>query len=301
MANEHVSGLIDIIKKRLKRVENNFLATYFSSDKEIREVLKCLPDKQLALNSKVMAFFLPTASKDDIEAALGRVFNYKAFRKKKPTYDGFDLCRKYGFVTCPYCNIDNIKTIYLSKSKEKLLSPPLDHYHCQQEYPLLAISFYNLVPSCWPCNTVFKGKKAIDTITHLNPHLDGFEQDCVFAIVGVRNIDDILGKKARNFKVKLHNLTRDKRFDGNNSLFELEKRYNGHQQAAFDALDLVRKRSKSDLKAIKSLMKTSSIPYRAYTKKPYDSNSLHEVPFAKITRDIFDQYGSAGLKKILGF
>lgn len=51
-----------------------------------------------------------------------------------------------GLSLCPYCNrgfLDNIK---------KHRSYQIDHFFPKDKYPILAVSFYNLVPCCYACN-----------------------------------------------------------------------------------------------------------------------------------------------------
>jgi hypothetical protein len=41
-------------------------------------------------------------------------------------------------------------TFTLNKSKE--LMPEIDHFYPKDKYPFLAVSFFNLIPSCLTCN-----------------------------------------------------------------------------------------------------------------------------------------------------
>ena len=70
--------------------------------------------------------------------------------------------------TCPYCNRQFTFTL---DEKEAKAAPEYDHFYDKSDYPLLAVSFYNLVPSCHVCNLV-KGKKKT---VKVNPFFRGFE------------------------------------------------------------------------------------------------------------------------------
>ena len=70
--------------------------------------------------------------------------------------------------TCPYCNRQYTFTLHTSKAKT---SPEYDHFYDKADYPLLAVSFYNLVPSCHTCNHV-KGK---NNTAKVNPYFKGFD------------------------------------------------------------------------------------------------------------------------------
>lgn len=67
-----------------------------------------------------------------------------------------------GIKTCPYCNRN-----YISFVVDRGYNPPhfsstfeLDHYYSKKDYPMLAVSFYNLIPVCPACNRI-KGKKEL--------------------------------------------------------------------------------------------------------------------------------------------
>lgn len=75
--------------------------------------------------------------------------------------------------TCPYCNMQYTFTLDCENGKT---APELDHFYDKSDYPVLAVSFYNLVPSCHVCNHI-KGIKKTVTI---NPFFAGFESRFVF-------------------------------------------------------------------------------------------------------------------------
>jgi hypothetical protein len=49
---------------------------------------------------------------------------------------------------CPYCN-ENYTYFFSNNGKRNY---EIDHFYSQADYPILAISFFNLVPSCKVCN-----------------------------------------------------------------------------------------------------------------------------------------------------
>lgn len=56
--------------------------------------------------------------------------------------------------TCPYCNRNYLDVI---DGKEYHTTFELDHFYNKDDYPMLAVSLYNLIPSCPSCNRI-KGK-----------------------------------------------------------------------------------------------------------------------------------------------
>lgn len=72
--------------------------------------------------------------------------------------------------TCPYCNRQYTFTLKPNKKGDPNTSPEFDHFYPKSIYPTLAISFYNLVPSCHCCNHG-KGQKQL----YVNPYESDFQ------------------------------------------------------------------------------------------------------------------------------
>jgi len=53
--------------------------------------------------------------------------------------------------TCPYCNRNYIFVVK-KENNGKVVKPEIDHFYPKSKYPFLAVSFYNLIPSCGMCN-----------------------------------------------------------------------------------------------------------------------------------------------------
>ena len=64
---------------------------------------------------------------------------------------------------CPYCNTETVGTAMLPG---RIHVPDIDHIFPKDNYPLLALSLYNLVPACNRCNSRFK--KAQDMLKDWN-------------------------------------------------------------------------------------------------------------------------------------
>lgn len=72
---------------------------------------------------------------------------------------------------CPYCNRSLIAPIDDGNGKKTAIGE-LDHYYCKSRYPYLAVSLYNLVPSCGICNGKSrKGEKDLYGTRFQNPYL----------------------------------------------------------------------------------------------------------------------------------
>lgn len=60
--------------------------------------------------------------------------------------DRISFVHSLGVTVCPYCNRN-----YINSSEEKT-SAQFDHFINKSSYPILSVSFYNLVPVCSSCN-----------------------------------------------------------------------------------------------------------------------------------------------------
>lgn len=70
-----------------------------------------------------------------------------------------EVAKQLNVKTCPYCNMHY--TLYANeqraRSVRKLARFQFDHFFEKSKYPMLSMSFYNLIPSCGVCN---QGKSA---------------------------------------------------------------------------------------------------------------------------------------------
>lgn len=79
--------------------------------------------------------------------------NYKKSCQKECT--AYWLQRQLGVRVCPYCNRMYTTTLF----GEDKIRPDFDHFYPKSKYPYLAVSLFNLIPSCSMCNKR-KGDKA---------------------------------------------------------------------------------------------------------------------------------------------
>ena len=82
--------------------------------------------------------------------ALLEAFDYQDYRKNVLV----EVARRLNVKTCPYCNMHY--TLYANEKKKryvsKLIRFQFDHFFDKMRYPMLSMSFYNLIPSCSVCN-----------------------------------------------------------------------------------------------------------------------------------------------------
>lgn len=90
---------------------------------------------------------------------------YEKLKRKAEFYAALDV------KVCPYCNRCLIEPINDGAGKKTVVGE-LDHFYCKSKYPYLAVSLYNLVPSCGICNgKSWKGEKDFYGTRFQNPYL----------------------------------------------------------------------------------------------------------------------------------
>lgn len=86
----------------------------------------------------------------DLGKAILVAFNFSTYRAGVLV----DVAKQLNVKTCPYCNMHY--TLYANEPKKrsvkKLAKFQFDHFFDKSSYPMLSMSFYNLIPSCGVCN-----------------------------------------------------------------------------------------------------------------------------------------------------
>jgi hypothetical protein len=192
----HYNSLLAEVKARILLCPNPLIIDFLSDD-VIEIVLKGNPKKLVQIQMLLLRQTIPNFSyrewKDHfrlkkrlntrtaLEVAivtkystvyvqLNNIFDYdKYFSKKTTAYSTYDLANNLDINTCTYCNRLYTKTVI---KPNKITRPEFDHWFPKSVYPLLALSFYNLIPSCNICNSTVKGSSPMTLKTHLHPYID---------------------------------------------------------------------------------------------------------------------------------
>lgn len=119
------------------------------------------------------------------------IFNYSFFTTSNNGEWAYEHSLKMGLNVCPYCNTQYTFTIKTSRGRTR---PQFDHFFKKSKHPYFALSFYNLIPSCYICNANLKGQKEFKPSTHIHPFIEGTE-DTIYFKTNVKKVDFLLGKK----------------------------------------------------------------------------------------------------------
>lgn len=162
---------------------------------------------------------------------LENVFRYETYANRAVVRA---ILRKMDVPVCPYCNRQF--TFTLSSDRVR---PQLDHFFPKKIYPYLALSLYNMVPSCSICNMA---KSALDTQQDpiLYPFDEEFGYDAKFAIYIVKhgNFVQVMQGQSDQFELQLDHVSHPKTVEIGNQWENLHLRelYSEHRGYVMDIL-----------------------------------------------------------------
>lgn len=240
----------------------------------------------LTLNQDEIINILEKNKNKSSLSKLKHVFNYDKFQSEITKFftDNFD------FRTCFYCNKDFITNFEADKEVSTF---QLDHFYDKGTYPYLALSFYNLIPSCPTCNSK-KVKGSANT----------FENNCIAQ--NSQNFDFhkkvkfklLLDDSCKNLHIKSKNdidITLKEQFtdiyDKYIEIFKLNERYKAHKDIVFNMIK-AELYPQSRLKELKNL---TGIPFQQIKKDIFnlidESEDLSKQPFSKLIVDMSKELG----------
>lgn len=107
----------------------------------------------------------------DEKKCLESIFNYRSYFYQNKEF-AYEVAKLMGVNTCVYCNRQYTITVVDSDTGEQLVRPEFDHWFPQSDYPDLEISFYNLIPSCYLCNSSLKHDAPMSLDKYVHPYID---------------------------------------------------------------------------------------------------------------------------------
>ncbi len=308
-------GNCSICKSTFQSISNldRRIASFFT-DQIINDLLRGTPDQLIKLNNRFWKIFFPTYSFPDwypyfnkkhihanyngphkvqakevfeIIKQLEEFLDYDWFNNKKNKhYSAYDLVKGLDRNTCTYCNRSYTSTVIVKNTGEKIIRPTLDHWFPQSQYPLLAVSFQNLIPSCYNCNSSIKGAVDLNLTDHIHPYVDQDQiREFKFGYFYSGKLDEYrISIQDINYKVSRARQTLQSMF--------LDEVYNSHHSELKDLITLKKSYSKSYIKSIQKIM-GNKLPeeeiYRLLFGVYYSEADFHKRPLSKFKYDILKQ------------
>ncbi|MGN0665360.1 MAG: HNH endonuclease [Huintestinicola sp.] len=211
---------------------------------------------------------------------------YTSFSQSDEAYEILDIINVR---VCPYCNRQY--TFTARKNGEKT-RPQFDHYFPKSLYPYLAISIYNLVPSCALCNN---GKSTGTPENILYPYEESFEDRKIRFVVD--NIIPYLLGTQKNIVISLdsydpEDISAQKIINEYYKSFKIKIPYELHS----DRIEaLITEKAIFNNEALENIYSSYSdilgdpqhLEELIFEK--YDNDSFINHPLSKLTSDIWDQ------------
>lgn len=237
-------------------------------------------EKGIDINNIINFIYKGNASKKKRVSGFGNF--YDSFSNSDEAYEILKIINSN---VCPYCNRQYTFTV----SKKGLRTrPQFDHFYPKSLYPYLAISVYNLIPSCPLCN-MGKSSSAPDNI--LYPYEEDFDSKNInFKIEGI--VPFILGA-APNINVNLESAPVNKPIIKTyNKEMKISVLYEGHSKYIKDLIEKKRIFNDDVINDICSLLPKHCLTPQ-YVEQlifgQYDIAHSIDNPLSKLTRDVLNQ------------
>lgn len=221
---------------------------------------------------------------DKIKTQLHKIINYENwFISSKKLYD-YQLAENLDRTTCTYCNRLYTNTVRTEKG-EKVMRPQFDHWFPKSKFPLLALSFYNLIPSCSVCNSSTKGDTLFELSTHYHPYDKDIMDKFTFSYDHFKSLDE--------YKIKISHDYGDTKAYKTFEDLNMATIYNAHTSELKDLLTIKKKYTKNYIDTIQKAYPSSGLSYeetyRLVFGTSYKNKDFHHRPFSKFKKDILTE------------
>lgn len=213
-----------------------------------------------------------------------KIFSYKDWfcKKESKYYSAYDLAKKLDRNSCTYCNRIYTSTI-INRKGFQIIRTTLDHWFPKTDFPLLALSFYNLIPSCSNCNSSVKGATNFNLNDHIHPYID--ENQNKEFIFNYR-----FNSTLNNYRIYLQDVngSNSKARDTLKGMY-IDEMYNSHQSELRDLIKIKTNYSKSYIESIEKLFGNKLAKeevYRILFGVEFESKDFHKLPLSKFKSDI---------------
>lgn len=265
-------------KPRQKKYLSELFLNFLKDHKD--NIISGLPGDLILLNKSYDSLNLTISEKELIKDFFLNT-GYKNFQKNYSKYF-LDLI---GIDTCLYCNRNY--TINLTKTHARA---ELDHWFPKTQFPLFALSFYNLIPSCHSCNHI-KGNPAIDWNNALNEYVHPYIKEDSEGF----NFDFFYEKDIDNLKIETRCFKKSIKTNKTLEFNQIKNIYNSHSEKELrDLVNLRYKYSNNYIKILtedtfKNLKISKEEIYRMVFGIEIEEENYHRRPFSKFKKDIIDE------------
>ncbi len=281
-----------IAKTKMKKYGNKTFESYYNQyiksklNYELKDLLCGDFEKLLEIKEKIGTKF---SSKNNI---IKQLFNYdksdKSLKLKisklQPKISKF-FRKNITVHTCYYCNIDFINKFNTKNEVKDAFT--LDHFLDKGKYPYLALSLYNLVPSCYVCNSKIKKTKEINT---LSPTSKNFDFDKRVKFKTFMQSQNLIINTENDFTLLLKE-DFSKIYEEYIDSLELNGRYEYHKYKVLEMIEKRKTYPDSRIKELALLSQKTEEEVKQDLFGEYLENELHKRPLSKLIKDIVKELG----------
>lgn len=276
-----ITGMNTVYK--VKGIKSS-IVKFLNNEENLRKVLIGTPDELDTIKSLFTSVGL--------KKSLKKVINYDSWIKTDEDatfrfYNAYTLAEKLDIPTCVYCNRIYTKTV-ISDSGKKITRPTFDHWFPKSEYPLLALSFYNLIPSCSVCNSGVKGSTPFQLSTHFHPYYKNPAENFNYSF----SYDH---KDYDKFSFKIVTNPTDIFSKNSVKAFELEEIFKAHEDEIEDLRKIKDTYSENYIDMLESQILGMSLDrdeiYRLAFGVHFHESKFDRRPLSKMKKDILIELG----------
>ncbi len=288
--DEHYEGICKYFSPDKLIEINDWLSQY---NLDFEKLIKAKPGELRSIKKRIKTGKSANWQSQIPELIKDTYSNFSKYSQNK--YCGVNLIANLQIKVCPYCNRSFIHNF---KKDEKIKrSSQTDHFFPKGsgKYPYLALSFFNLIPSCYSCNHA-KGESKID----LSPYEISSADDVL--TFGWKPKDAAFNYPKGNVEITPNVKPEYKeQMQSNVDVFGLKELYDHHDDIVKEMLlkgeiyspDYIQ----SLVEQFPDLIENEEEALRIVTGNYTEDEDLGKRPLSKLTRDIARDVGFLKNKK----
>lgn len=224
---------------------------------------------------------------------LKKIFDYNKYHPKIANFF-MKYQSEMKLSSCYYCNIDFINAFSTRNRSNKLSFKnhfTLDHVIDKATNPIVALSLFNFVPSCYSCNSKFKKSEQFTKVIadkYKSPtNADfNFNENVKLRVLYTSGKNSLNINSIDDFEINFDDSKH--LFEDYIKIFKLKERYRFHKNIALELLTKKKNYSDSRVDEISRIigMPKEEIKKDLFGKEIFEGD-LQEKPFTKLKRDIY--------------
>ncbi|WP_026653773.1 hypothetical protein [Butyrivibrio proteoclasticus] len=183
--------------------------------------------------------------------------------------------------TCPYCNRNYVDIVKDDEKNKYVSFFDLDHFYSKGNYPMLAVSAFNLIPTCPACNRI-KGKKRLNYYPYDLSKKAGDSFNFTFNIVNA--------KLSSENDIDIDIVYNDSGIKKDKQGIYLKELYSNHKDVAIEVIQKARFQGmgymNSLLTQLEDIFPDDKELYRMIYGNYLDEQDWNKRPLSKFTYDI---------------